>query len=226
VRLRGDGNGRPRDRPDRSGFLDSTEPEAMMNLRVLMLCIVLVPQGACEMVYHVETALPPDRVITDARLPGVWGDPHEQDPRQEESEIRIEAGPGTDYTVTAALYGERPQTLFARLGVIGSHTVVEVWPDASVVDEEWIPGTRLLFVIELGDQEMSLRHLDGSRLAALLEEPGSELAIEREGSDLVVSGTTAQLFRLYSVFLARPDAFRDSGSPWRLARRGGGVRSH
>jgi hypothetical protein len=189
-----------------------------MHYRVIMLPILLLPLGGCLMVYHAETAIPPDRAITDARLPGTWGDARELDPPQGDAGIRIEAGPGTDYTVTTSLDVGPPQTLFARLGQLGAHTVVEVWPDPSESVDAWLAGTRLLLVVDLKDDELTLRHLDGSRLATLLEEQGANLSFERRGSDLVITSPTARLSTFYSEFLARPDALGDPGESMHLIR--------
>jgi len=189
-----------------------------MRHRVIMLPIMLLPLGGCLMVYHAETAIPSDRAITDARLPGTWGDARELDAPPGDAGIRIEAGPGTDYTVTTSLEGGPPQTLFARLGQLGAHTVVEVWPDPSESVDAWLVGTRLLLVVDLKDDELTLRHLDGSRLAAQLEEPGANISFERRGSDLVITSPTARLSAFYSDFLARPDALGDPGESMRLIR--------
>jgi hypothetical protein len=178
-------------------------------IRVPILLAALLPlTGACTTVYHLETAIPPENVVTDDRLLGAWTWEDEGD---DLDSLRFEPGPGSDYTlVPYADWGgdEAPPDLRARLGTIGPHTVLELWPASGDMDDDWLAGQRLLFVVEFGEELLTLRFPDWSALVAVVE-ADAWVTLDREVDDIVLAEPTPRLFALYAEFLARPDALSD-----------------
>ncbi len=193
--------------------------------RLLCIPFALLPfAGACTIVYHQESALPPDQLISDDRLLGCWEAPGES------AGILVEPGPGLEVLVTP--FGEWAEegdagAITLRLGTLNGRRVLEVTEHAEGTrgGDDLGPAERrfLLVLAELDAETLAFHPPNWNALAAIVQAEGSGIAYERSGEDLVLTEPTERLIRLYGEFLARPDGVNETDGPMVLVRAGAGC---
>ncbi len=118
--------------------------------------------------------------------------------------------------------------LLARLGRLGEHLVLDIWPvvpqadRARLSDALQIPG-HLLLTLEFGSDELRVAPLESDPLLAALRSGQVPLDHERSGEQLILHGTTDQLRAALARYLERPGALSKTDR-WQRARgdRAGG----
>jgi len=168
----------------------------------------------CGCVLSVEPVVPESGATFDPRLLGTWEEVSGSDravvSRAAESTYAIE------YTSDG-----KASRFEARLGRLGEHLVLDVWPaepDSDQPDHHaglMIPG-HVLFTLDVGPEEIGVASLERDPMLAALQSGQVGLAHERSGERVILRGTTDQLRAALEGYLGRPGA-RSAPDRWRRA---------
>jgi hypothetical protein len=171
------------------------------------LCLIAVAGvTACDFVYHIETALPPELAFSDDRLPGTWK------AEGDDGVWEILEGPGPDYLLQFETDDGERGTMMARLARLGPRTVLELGCNPELVAPEDCgdepDDRRFLVVVEIGADTIATWLLNAKPLLGHFERSPGALE-HRPGSqtgDLILTAPTPRLTAFLAGWLARPDA--------------------
>jgi hypothetical protein len=182
---------------------------AMWQLGAILMFAVL---SGC--VVTVDPVISEDDATMDSRLLGSWEEVSGSDravvSRTAENTYAI------DYTSR-----KNVSRFEARLGKLGEHSVLDVWPvpgksDKNRPDAGLLVAGHLLLALDIGPDQVSVTSLDPDSMLASLRTGDVRLAHTESENQLVLHGTTADLRRALSAQFARSGALGDADI-WRRA---------
>ena len=169
--------------------------------------------GGC--VLSVEPVIGEADATFDPRLLGTWEEVSGSD--------RAVISRDVENTYALEYTGDGKVSRFeARLGRLGGHVVLDVWPAARSDDQPsrypdfLIPGHALL-ALDIGPDEVRVAALEPDSLLMALRSGQLRLAHESSRERLILHGTTAQVHAALAAHLARPGALT-APDTWRRAR--------
>lgn len=181
---------------------------------------ILLAVGLNACVVSVEPAVTAADATFDARLVGHWTMEDGSD------SAVVTRGAGNDYRIaytTEDNGAARTGRFDARLGRLGTHQVLDVWPapaDSEIpapYTNTMIPGHQL-FDVEVGADEIRLATLDADSLGAAIDAGRLGLAATRTNNQLVLRGSTEEIRRALAGYLSRPGVL-SSEATWRRVPR-------
>jgi hypothetical protein len=164
-----------------------------------------------------------DAVVTDAnatfdqRLLGNWVDADDADTR-----VAVTRESPTSYRVMFTDDGKTGK-YEARLGRLGTRTVLDVWPEPadSEIAEPYrgalIPG-HLLFVVEIGPDRITAAALSTDSLRAAIKAARVKLDTLGDRRQLILTGPTSALRTALATHIARPGALDKPATFTRVRR--------
>jgi hypothetical protein len=169
---------------------------------------LLIPRSALGLVLllagcvvSVEPVIPESEAIFDARLLGTWED---EDANRIEFSTVMKGGVFFLADATENVYAIRNMSddgsgseYLARLGRLGGHLVLEVFPHFGV-------RGHLLLVLAVGPDEIHSRAIDAEPLLHALDAGDLRLAYRRIGRNVVLRDSSATLRDELARYLARP----------------------
>lgn len=174
------------------------------------LALSLLLTGCVITVYPVITE---SDAIFDARLPGNWKEIDGSD------QLTISRSTGNSYEIEYTSEGETGR-FGARLGYLGEHMVLDVWPKPRK-DEVPDPYTTLLLAghlqvfLEVSDNEISAALIEPDALLSALQSGkvrlpyrhSTEVTANTDDEGLILSGTTEELRKRLGAYCANPEVF-------------------
>ena len=114
----------------------------------------------------------------------------------------------------------------ARLGRLGEHLVLDIWPAAAESDQPQyagvlIPG-HVLLTLEVGPDDVRVAFLEPDPLLGALRSGQVGLVLESSKERLILQGTTGQLRTALTTYLGRAGAL-STPDTWRRARTTGAI---
>ncbi|MDE3126693.1 MAG: hypothetical protein KGL38_01740 [Gemmatimonadota bacterium] len=179
---------------------------------------ILLAVGLNACVMSVEPVVSEADARYDARLVGRWTEEDGTD------SAVVTRGAGNDYRIAYTTNDNgaaRTGRFGARLGQLGAHLVLDVWPapaDSEIpapYTNTMIPGHQL-FGVEIGAGEVRLTTLDADSLGAAIDAGRVRLAATRTRGQVVLRGTTVELRGALAPYLSRPGTLSNEGL-WRRA---------
>lgn len=182
----------------------------------MSLVAVLVFANGCAL--SVNPVVPESEATFDSALLGTWEEVDGSD------RAVVSRGVGTTYAIAYTSDGKVTR-LEARLGRLGEHVVLDVWPAADSAPSELsagfaIPG-HLIVKLDAGAGEARVALLEPDSLLAALRSQRVTVEYQYTGGRPILHGTTEQLRAALMPYLAQPGAF----APPDLYRRTGAPRA-
>ena len=181
---------------------------------------ILLALGLSACVVSVEPAVTAADATFDARLVGRWTIENGSD------SAVVTRGAGNDYRIAYSTEDNgaaRTGRFNARLGQLGTHQVLDVWP-APADSEIPAPYTNTmiaghqLFDVEVGADEVRLTALDADSLGAAIDAGRVQLAATRTNNQLVLRGSTDEIRHALAGYLSRTGVLGSEGR-WRRVLR-------
>ncbi|MBE3143351.1 MAG: DUF4185 domain-containing protein [Planctomycetes bacterium] len=153
--------------------------------------------------------------IFDARLLGNWKDISSSD------QASISRGTANSYEIEYTSDGKTGR-FEARLGHLGEHLILDVWPKLHIGDlsdpyaDMLIAGHLQLF-LEVSDNEIAVATIDPDSLLSSLQSGKVKLPYEHS-TEFILSGTTEELRENLGPYFANPTVL-PKREEWRHARR-------
>lgn len=175
--------------------------------RIATLALVLCT-GAC--VLSVDEVVPAGQAQFDARLLGAW---QPEDGAEVAVFSRMDSATYevayTRHDTTGIARGDGRTGYFgARIGMLGAHRVLDVWPTPrsgqlpDAYDGSFIAG-HLLFLVDLRGDELHVRALESDTLRAALRRGKVRLTYSATRDQVVLKGSTAELRAALAPYLSR-----------------------
>lgn len=189
-----------------------------MRFRLSGLLAVACSLSACEVVFHIDTAVPDDLATFEPALLGTWVGPDSEAAvitlvervvdfpnRETDSTYRVEYRDKSGGT--GSFHG--------RLGRLGDLTVLELWPAFVDSDDSW-PIGRVLLVLTVDGDTFAAAALDHDSVQSAVAHGVLQLPYLEYENNGVLTAPTAQLVAALSAYLVRPGVLHDGGT-WRRA---------
>lgn len=155
--------------------------------------------------YHIESAIPDSQAVFDPTLVGTW--------ITADLDTAILSASGAGYHITYAEHNGSRSELVARMGTLGSRSVLEVWPRFGDDDEGWPMGRLLMALTRSGDTlQTALVKVDSLR-AAIASGAVRTPHLVHNG-DVILTGTTTEVSSALAAALSRAGML-DEAEPWR-----------
>lgn len=184
----------------------------MVVRRLLQIVVALqltLLVGGC--VLSVGPIVPESAAIFDARLLGSWEGPSSSD------RVVVSRAAEKTYDIEYTSDGKLSRFL-ARLGPLGEHLVLDVWPAAPESDhplrDDLLIAGHVLFTVEIRSDEIRLASLEPDPLLAALQSGEILLTYQRTDDRLLLQGTTDQLRTALAGYLGRSGVL-SSPDRWR-----------
>jgi hypothetical protein len=174
--------------------------------RIISAAVVSCCVSGC--VYHIDTAIPEEALYSDPTLVGTWSAGN-----SELGRVVITSGGGHNYRLEYSDHDGMIKLLHGRLGRLGEHTVLEVWPAFADVDDDW-PTGRFLVVLDIRADEIRSWSLSRDSIGAALKSGGTEVPHLTRKGDLILTTPSSVLFAQVTSYLNRA-GFLDDEDIWR-----------
>lgn len=194
------------------GRRDFVEAGLSMRSTAMMVPLTLLLAAVSGCVVSVDEVVSDADATFDPRLVGTWEAVSSSD------RAVISRAYDNTYAVEYTSSGEL-SSFSARLGSLGGRLVLDVWPTPRDGDlpepyEGLMIAGHLLFVVDIGSDEIRTAALDADSLFARLRTEQLRLTHRRTDERLVLHGTTNELRAALGSHLAYPGALSEP-SVWR-----------
>jgi len=191
-----------------------------MRFRLSGLLAVACSLSACEVVFHIDTAVPDDLATFEPALLGTWVGPDSEAAVITLVERVVNPpNPATDSTYRVE-YREKngdAASFHGRMGRLGDVTVLELWPAFLESDDSW-PIGRMLIALTIDGDSFAAAALDHDSVQTAVANGVLQLPYLEYENNGVLTAPTAQLVSALSGYLARPGVLQDGGTWHRVAK--------
>jgi hypothetical protein len=164
--------------------------------------------GLVGCVYHLDTAVPDDILRSNPGLIGTWVS-------EDSTQAVITAAEDQFYHLQYRQKNAEPSSFHGRVGRLGEHEGLEVWPAYGAVDESW-PTGRFLVIIDVRPGEITTWSLNTDSIKAAVERDGAEMPHLIYNGDIILTAPTSALVKNLTEYLRRPGYVADE-TVWRRA---------
>ena len=183
---------------------------AMLKLAGVLACAVAL--SGC--VLSVDPIISASGAVFDSLLLGTWEDVSGSD------RAVVSRAAGNTYAIEHTS-DSKVGRFEARLGRLGDHMVLDVWPtprdhDLPAPYDGVLIAAHVLLSVEVASNEVRLAYLEPDSLSAALRVSHVHLAHQQTEGQLVLHGTTEELRSALGPYVARPGALAEP-TVWRRA---------
>lgn len=174
-----------------------------IRISISLACVAL---SGC--VLSVEPVIPESDATMDKRLLGSWQDASGPD------RATVTRADGNNYKIAYTSDG-RTGIFGARLGLLGKHQFLDVWPvpqnkNQDTPDDELLITGHLLVLLDIKEDEIGAAIIEPDPLLERIRSGDVQLAHSDSNDQMVLTGTTEELRSALGPYLEGPDSLSEA----------------